>query len=71
MKPSYVELHASSSFSFLRGASPPEQLAVTRAQFEALTQALTDRTLAAVRKALRDAKLEPEVVAELLRGPTM
>ncbi|MCY1511765.1 Chaperone protein HscA [compost metagenome] len=33
---------------------------MTRAQFFAATQALTDRTLAAVRKALRDAKLKPE-----------
>ncbi len=33
---------------------------VTRAQFDAATQALTARTIAAVRKALRDAKLKPD-----------
>ncbi len=31
-----------------------------RAQFDAATRALTDRTIAAVRKALRDAKLKPD-----------
>ncbi|GER10388.1 Fe-S protein assembly chaperone HscA [Variovorax boronicumulans] len=36
------------------------EFTLTRAQFFAATQALTDRTLAAVRKALRDAKLKPE-----------
>ncbi|MFZ3159358.1 MAG: Fe-S protein assembly chaperone HscA [Rhodoferax sp.] len=33
---------------------------VTRAQFDAATQPLTARTIAAVRKALRDAKLKPD-----------
>ena len=33
---------------------------VTRAQFDAATQTLTARTIAAVRKALRDAKLKPD-----------
>lgn len=33
---------------------------VTRAQFDAVTQPLTARTIAAVRKALRDAKLKPD-----------
>jgi molecular chaperone HscA len=33
---------------------------VTRAQFDAATKPLTDRTIAAVRKALRDAKLKPD-----------
>jgi molecular chaperone HscA len=37
-------------------------LAVTRADFEAATQALTARTLQAVRKALRDAKLAADEV---------
>ncbi|MDI9333512.1 MAG: Fe-S protein assembly chaperone HscA [Cytophagales bacterium] len=32
---------------------------ITREQFEALTKPLTDRTIAAVKKALRDAKLKP------------
>lgn len=36
------------------------EFTLTRAQFFAATQGLTDRTLAAVRKALRDAKLKPE-----------
>lgn len=33
---------------------------LTRSQFDAATGALTDRTIAAVRKALRDAKLKPD-----------
>lgn len=36
------------------------QFEVTRAQFDAATKPLTDRTMAAVRKALRDAKLKPD-----------
>ena len=36
--------------------------AVTRVQFEALTRPLTDRTLAAVRKVLRDAKVSKDEV---------
>ena len=36
--------------------------AVTRVQFEALTKPLTDRTLAAVRKVLRDAKVSKDEV---------
>jgi len=36
------------------------QFEVTRAQFDAATKPLTDRTIAAVRKALRDAKLKPD-----------
>ncbi|MCV2368974.1 Fe-S protein assembly chaperone HscA [Roseateles oligotrophus] len=35
---------------------------VTRAQFEALSQALLDRTLASVRRVLRDAKVKPDEV---------
>jgi molecular chaperone HscA len=35
------------------------QLDISRAQFEAATAALTARTIAAVRKALRDARLQP------------
>jgi molecular chaperone HscA len=35
------------------------QFDLTRAQFDAATKPLTDRTIAAVRKALRDAKLKP------------
>lgn len=40
---SYIELHACSAFSFLRGASFPEQLAETAAQLELPALALLDR----------------------------
>ena len=40
---SYVELHACSAFSFLRGASFPEQLAETVAELEMPALALLDR----------------------------
>jgi error-prone DNA polymerase len=40
---SYVELHASSAFSFLRGGSFPEQLAEIAAQLEMPAMALLDR----------------------------
>src|SRR5438046_4475966 len=40
---SYVELHACSSFSFLRGASLPEQLTETAAELEMPALALLDR----------------------------
>jgi error-prone DNA polymerase len=39
----YVELHASSAFSFLRGGSFPEQLAETAAEMGMLAMALLDR----------------------------
>src|SRR5437879_11726575 len=39
----YVELHACSAFSFLRGASFPEQLAETAADVEMPAMALIDR----------------------------
>ena len=39
----YVELHASSAFSFLRGASSPEQLAEVAAELEMPAMALLDR----------------------------
>ncbi|MGQ2992592.1 Fe-S protein assembly chaperone HscA [Variovorax sp.] len=38
----------------------PLRFALQRAQFDAATKALTDRTLAAVRKALRDARLKAD-----------
>jgi molecular chaperone HscA len=38
------------------------QVPVDRAQFEALTRPLIDRTLASVRRALRDARLKPDEV---------
>jgi len=40
---SYVELHAGSAFSFLRGASFPEQLAETAAELEMPALAMLDR----------------------------
>jgi len=40
---SYVELHACSAFSFLRGASFPEQLAETAGELEMPAMALLDR----------------------------
>ncbi|HEV2046480.1 MAG TPA: error-prone DNA polymerase [Chthoniobacterales bacterium] len=40
---SYVELHACSAFSFLRGGSFPEQLAETAAELEMPSMALIDR----------------------------
>jgi error-prone DNA polymerase len=40
---SYVELHAGSAFSFLRGASFPEQLAKRAAELELPAVALLDR----------------------------
>ena len=39
----YIELHACSAFSFLRGASFPEQLAETAAELEMPAMALLDR----------------------------
>ena len=40
---SYIELHACSAFSFLRGASLPEQLAERAAELELPAVALLDR----------------------------
>jgi error-prone DNA polymerase len=40
---SYIELHSRSAFSFLRGASLPEQLAETAAEFGMPAMALCDR----------------------------
>jgi error-prone DNA polymerase len=40
---SYVELHCRSAFSFLRGASQPEQLAEIAAEFEMPAMAVCDR----------------------------
>src|SRR5256885_525823 len=40
---SYVELHACSAFSFLRGGSFPEQLAETAAELKMPAMALLDR----------------------------
>src|SRR5712675_538091 len=43
MTMSYCELHCCSAFSFLRGASFPEQLAETAAELEMPAMALLDR----------------------------
>src|SRR5262245_7737763 len=43
MTVSYVELHACSAFSFLRGSSSPEQLAEVAAELEMPAMALLDR----------------------------
>src|SRR3981081_3916144 len=39
----YVELHARSAFSFLKGASTPEELIATSAEFEMQSMALLDQ----------------------------
>jgi error-prone DNA polymerase len=43
MTPSYIELHARSAFSFLRGASQPEQLVECAAELKYPAMALLDR----------------------------
>jgi error-prone DNA polymerase len=68
-----VELHASSAFSFLRGSSPPEDLAARAAELGIDRLALLDRdgVSGAPRffKAARSAGIRPLVGAELtLRG---
>ena len=45
------------------GAAAPLAVTLTREQFDALTRPLIERTLAAVRKVLRDAKLKRDEVA--------
>ena len=66
---SYVELHAGSAFSFLRGASFPEQLAETAAELEMPALALLDRNgvYGAQRfsVAARENKVRPIVGCEL------
>ena len=66
---SYVELHACSAFSFLRGSSFPEQLAETAAELEMPAMALLDRNgvYGAQRfsVAAREQKVRPIVGAEL------
>src|SRR5436190_4018033 len=65
----YVELHASSAFSFLRGASFPEHLAETAAELEMPAMALLDRNgvYGAQRfsVAAREKNVRPIVGAEL------
>jgi error-prone DNA polymerase len=70
MTMSYVELHACSAFSFLRGGSFPEQLAETAAEMGMLAMALLDRNgvYGAQRfsVAAREHKVRPIVGCELL-----
>jgi len=49
----YVELHARSAFSFLRGASLPEELAEKAAQLELSALAVCDRVWIPVRRSWR------------------
>ena len=52
MHPSYAELQVTSNFSFLRGASHPEELVVTAASLGLVAIGITDRnTLAGVVRA--------------------
>ena len=66
---SYVELHACSAFSFLRGASFPEQLAEVAAELEMPAMALLDRNgvYGAQRfsVAAREQKIRPIIGCEL------
>src|SRR6202043_2303642 len=43
LRPNYIELHARSAFSFLRGSSSPEHLAFTAADLQLPALALCDR----------------------------
>src|ERR1700736_3072551 len=43
LRTSYIELHARSAFSFLRGSSSPEHLAFTAADLQLPALALCDR----------------------------
>jgi error-prone DNA polymerase len=67
---SYVELHANSAFSFLRGASLPEQLAEVAAELELPAVGLLDRNgvYGAQRfsVAAREKKVRPIIGAELM-----
>ncbi|MDQ3415277.1 MAG: PHP domain-containing protein, partial [Verrucomicrobiota bacterium] len=66
---SYIELHARSAFSFLRGASFPEQLAERTAELGLTTLALLDRNgvYGAQRfsVACREHKVQPIIGSEL------
>lgn len=67
--PAYVELHAASAFSFLRGASPPEQLASVAAHLGLPALALLDRdgvySAPRLHSAAREKGLRPIVGAEI------
>src|SRR5438477_11841261 len=66
---SYVELHANSAFSFLRGASFPEQLVQVAAELEMPALALLDRNgvygSQRFSVAAREQKVRPIIGAEL------
>ncbi len=68
--PGYVELHACSAFSFLDGASPPEDLAERAAELELPAIALTDRSgvygAPRLHKAARGSGLRALVGAEVV-----
>ena len=68
--PRYVELHARSAFSFLRGASLPEVLAATAAELEMPAMAVCDRMglygTPRFRSAAREQGLKDLVGAELV-----
>ncbi len=68
--PEYVELHTASAFSFLAGASQPEDLAARAAELELPAVALLDRggVYGAPRfyKAAREAGIRPLVGAEIV-----
>ncbi len=81
-KPAYAELQVSSNFSFLRGASHPEELAETAAALGHAALAITDRNslagmvrahVAAKRAGIRlvvGARLDPTDGMSLLIFPT-
>src|SRR5437868_7978443 len=66
---SYIELHACSAFSFLRGASFPEQLAQVAAELEMPALGLLDRNgvygSQRFSVAAREQKVRPIIGAEL------
>ena len=72
--PGYVELHACSAFSFLDGASPPEDLAERAAELELPAIALTDRSgvygAPRLHKAARQLGLRALVGAEVVLQDT-
>src|SRR4026208_1235554 len=65
----YIELHACSAFSFLRGGSSPEELAKTAAKLQMPSMALLDRNgvygTQRFSVAAREHNLRPIVGAEL------
>lgn len=72
--PGFVELHACSAFSFLDGASPPEDLASRAAELDLPAIALTDRSgvygAPRLHKATRDLGVRALVGAEVVLRDT-